>query len=171
MRETGLTNNDWQTSTRQNTTKTQGSNVKHAQWSNFLPAAHQGKLKKQPLSRKMCGKKKTSERSFKSVKWNKSRKKKLSIFVHRAFWALPTATYSPVWLSIRQHLALTVWKHATEAHALWFDHCVDVTSSNMSGTFSRAVRRSRVFSLTSLVGELLFVIDQGLIIFKLEISL
>ena len=75
MRETGLTNNDWQTSTRQNTTKTQGSNVRHAQWSNFLPAAHQGKRKKQPLSRKMCGEKKTSERSFKSVKWNKSRKK------------------------------------------------------------------------------------------------
>ena len=76
-----------------------------------------------------------------------------------------------MWLSIRQHLALTVWKHATEAHALWFDHCVDVMSSNTSGTFSRAVRRSRVFSLTSLVGELLFVIDQGSIIFKLEISL
>lgn len=55
MRETGLTNNDWQTSTRQNTTKTQGSNVRHAQWSNFLPAAHQGKREKQPLSRKMCG--------------------------------------------------------------------------------------------------------------------
>ena len=51
MRETGLTNNDWQTSTRQNTTKTQGSNVRHAQWSNFLPAAHQGKRKKQPLNR------------------------------------------------------------------------------------------------------------------------
>lgn len=75
MRETGLTNNDWQSSTRQNTTKTQGSNVRHAQWSNFLPAAHQGKLKKQPLSRKMCGKKKTSERSFKSVNGTKVGKK------------------------------------------------------------------------------------------------